>query len=132
MQMSTERRGTFIRTEHLSRTRAILVYELPLAEVIYDLYDKLKPVTHGYGTVDYDFLGFRPAGLVRLDVLVAGKRVDALSTIVHRSSSERRGRKLVKKLRSEIDRHLFEVVIQAAIGSRVIAREAIAPIRKNV
>jgi GTP-binding protein LepA len=132
MQMSTERRGTFIRTEYLSPTRAILVYELPLAEVIYDLYDKLKSVTHGYGTMDYDLLGFRPADLVRLDVLVAGKRVDALSTIVHRSSSERRGRKLVKKLRGEIDRHLFEVVIQAAIGSRVIAREAIAPIRKNV
>jgi GTP-binding protein LepA len=132
MQLCSERRGTYLRTEYLSPTRAILVYELPLAEVIYDLYDKLKSVTHGYGTMDYELIGYRPADLVRLDVLVAGKRVDALSTIVHRGSAERRGRKLVKKLRGEIDRHLFEIAIQAAIGSRVIARETIAPIRKNV
>jgi GTP-binding protein LepA len=132
MQLCTERRGIFVRTEYLSPTRAILVYELPLAEVIYDLYDKLKSVTHGYGTMDYDLLGYRPAELVRLDILVAGKRVDALSTIVHRNLAERRGRKLVKKLRGEIDRHLFEVVLQAAIGSRIIARESIAPIKKNV
>jgi GTP-binding protein LepA len=132
MQLCTERRGTYLRTEYLSPTRAILVYELPLAEVIYDLYDKLKSVTHGYGTMDYDFIGYRTADLVRLDILVAGKRVDALSTIVHRSLAERRGRKLVKKLRGEIDRHLFEVVLQAALGSRIIARESIAPIKKNV
>jgi GTP-binding protein LepA len=132
MQLCAERRGTYLRTEYLSTTRAILVYELPLAEVIYDLYDKLKSATHGYGTMDYEFLGYRAADLVRLDVLVAGKRVDALSTIVHRGAAERRGRRLVKKLRGEIDRHLFEVAIQAAIGSRVIARETIAPIRKNV
>ena len=110
----------------------MLVYEMPLAEVIYDLYDKLKSVTHGYGTMDYELLGYRPADLVRLDILVHGKRVDALSTIVHRSVAERRGRKLVKKLRNEIDRHLFEVSLQAAIGSRVIARENIAPVKKNV
>jgi GTP-binding protein LepA len=132
MQLCSERRGMYLRTEYLSPTRAILVYELPLAEVIYDLYDKLKSVTHGYGTMDYDLIGYRPADLVRLDVLVAGKRVDALSTIVHRGSADRRGRKLVKKLRGEIERHLFEIAIQAAIGSRVIARETIAPIRKNV
>jgi GTP-binding protein LepA len=132
MQLCSERRGLYVRTEYLSPTRAILVYELPLAEVIYDLYDKLKSVTHGYGTMDYELLGYRPADLVRLDILVAGKRVDALSTIVHRAQAERRGRKLVKKLRGEIDRHLFEIAIQAAIGSRVIARETIAPIRKNV
>jgi GTP-binding protein LepA len=132
MQLCTERRGIYVRTEYLSPTRAILVYELPLAEVIYDLYDKLKSVTHGYGTMDYEMLGFRPADLVRLDVLVHGKRVDALSTIVHRAHAERRGRKLVKKLRGEIDRHLFEIALQAAIGSRVIARETIAPMRKNV
>jgi GTP-binding protein LepA len=132
MQLCSERRGIYVRTEYLSPKRAILVYELPLAEVIYDLYDKLKSVTHGYGTMDYDFLGYRPADLVRLDILVAGKRVDALSTIVHRMFAERRGRKLVKKLRGEIDRHLFEIAIQAAIGSRIIARETIAPIRKNV
>jgi GTP-binding protein LepA len=132
MGLCSERRGTYLRTEYLSTTRAILVYELPLAEVIYDLYDKLKSVTHGYGTMDYDIIGFRPADLVRLDILVHGKRVDALSTIVHRGFAERRGRKLVKKLRGEIDRHLFEIAIQAAIGSRIIARENIAPMRKNV
>src|SRR5947209_12771826 len=104
MQLCTERRGTYVRTEYLSPTRAILVYELPLAEVIYDLYDKLKSVTHGYGTMDYEVLGYRPADLVRLDVLVAGKRVDALSTIVHRALADRRGRRLVKKLRGEIER----------------------------
>jgi GTP-binding protein LepA len=132
MQLCSERRAIYVRTEYLSPTRAILVYELPLAEVIYDLYDKLKSVTHGYGTMDYELLGYRPADLVRLDVLVAGKRVDALSTIVHRSLAERRGRKLVQRLRGEIDRHLFEIAIQAAIGNRVIARETIKPIKKNV
>jgi GTP-binding protein LepA len=132
MRICTDRRGVYVRTEYLSPTRAILVYELPLAEVIYDLYDRLKSVTHGYGTMDYEFLGFRPADLVRLDILVHGKRVDALSTIVHRSFADRRGRALVKKLRGEIERHQFEIAIQAAIGSRVIARETIAPLRKNV
>jgi GTP-binding protein LepA len=132
MQLCTERRGIYVRTEYLSPTRAILVYEMPLAEVIYDLYDKLKSVTHGYGTMDYEFMGYRPADLVRLDILVHGKRVDALSTIVHRGNADRRGRKLVKKLRGEIDRHLFEIALQAAIGARIIARETIAPIRKNV
>jgi GTP-binding protein LepA len=132
MQLCSERRGVYIRTEYLSPTRAILVYEMPLAEVIYDLYDKLKSVTHGYGTMDYEFLAFRAADLVRLDILVHHQRVDALSTIVHRSTAERRGRKLLKKLREEIDRHLFEVVLQAAIGSRIIARENIAAMKKNV
>jgi GTP-binding protein LepA len=132
MQLCSERRGTYVRTEYLSPARAILVFEMPLAEVIYDLYDKLKSVTHGYGTMDYEFLGYRTADLVRLDILVHGKRVDALSTIVHRAFADRRGRKLLKKLREEIDRHLFEVVLQAAIGSRIIARESIAPMKKNV
>lgn len=132
MQMATERRGLFLRTEYLSTTRAILVYEMPLAEIIYDLYDKLKSATHGFGTMDYELIGFRAADLVRLDILVHGKRVDALSTIVHRSSADRRGRKMLKKMREEIDRHLFEVVLQAAIGSRIIARESIAAMKKNV
>jgi GTP-binding protein LepA len=132
MGMCSERRGIYIRTEYLSPTRAILVYEMPLAEIIYDLYDKLKSVTHGYGTMDYDLIGYRAADLVRLDVLVHHNRVDALSTIVHRGNADRRGRKLLKKLREEIDRHLFEVILQAAIGSRIIARENIAPLKKNV
>ncbi len=132
MKLCTDRRGIFVRTEYLSPTRAILVYEMPLADVIYDLYDKLKSATHGYGTMDYEIIGFRPADLVRLDVIVHHKRVDALSIIVHRSTAERRGRKLIQKLRKEIDRHLFEIALQAAVGTRVIARETIAAIRKNV
>jgi|YNPMSStandDraft_1061717.scaffolds.fasta_scaffold01596_2 GTP-binding protein LepA len=132
MQLCTDRRGTFVRTEYLSPKRVSLVYEMPLAEVIYDLYDKLKSITHGYGTMDYEFIGFRPADLVKLDILVHGNRVDALSVIVHRSQAERRGRAILKKLREQIDRHLFEVALQAAIGSRIVARENIAPLRKNV
>jgi GTP-binding protein LepA len=132
MQLCTDRRGTFIRTEYLSPKRVMLVYEMPLAEVIYDLYDKLKSITHGYGTMDYEFIGFRAADLVKLDILVHGNRVEALSVICHRSQAERRGRAILKKLRQEIDRHLFEVALQAAIGSRIIARENIAPLRKNV
>lgn len=132
MQLCTDRRGTYVRTEYLSPKRAILVYNLPLAEVIYDLHDKLKSCTRGYGTMDYELVGYVPADLVRLDILVAGKRVDALSIICDRKDAERRGRAIVKKLRSEIDRHLFEIPIQAAIGSRVIARETISALRKNV
>jgi GTP-binding protein LepA len=132
MGMCTDRRGTFVRTEYLSKQRVILVYEMPLAEVIYDLYDKLKSVTHGYGTMDYEVLGFKAADLVKMDILVHGQKVDALSVIVHRSNAERRGRIILKKLREEIDRHLFEVALQAAIGARVVARENIAAMRKNV
>jgi GTP-binding protein LepA len=132
MTLCHERRGVYNRTEYLSPTRAILVFEMPLAEVIYDLYDKLKSVTHGYGTMDYEIIAFRAADLVRLDILVHHNRVDALSTITHRSTAERRGRAMLKKLREEIDRHLFEVVLQASIGSRIIARENIAAMKKNV
>src|SRR5439155_167139 len=124
MKLCADRRGVYIRTEYLSPTRAILVYEMPLAEIIYDLYDKLKSATRGYGTMDYDFIGFRAADLVRLDILVHGKRVDALSTIVHRGFADHRGRRLLKKLREEIDRHLFEVISRrrsAAASSRARA-----------
>ncbi|MBL8866706.1 MAG: elongation factor 4 [Planctomycetia bacterium] len=132
MSMCTERRGSFLRTEYLSPQRVILVFEMPLAEVIYDLYDKLKSVTHGYGTMDYEVVGYRAADLVRMDILVHGNRVDALSIIVHRANADRRGRKVLERLRKEIDRHLFEVSLQAAIGSRIIARENIAAMKKNV
>jgi GTP-binding protein LepA len=132
MKVCTERRGSYIKTDYLSPIRAMVTFEMPLAEVIYDLFDKLKSMTKGYGTMDYEVIGFRSEDLVRLDILVAGKRVDALSTIVHRSTAEVRGRRLIKKMREEIDRHLFEVVLQAAIGSRIVARESISAMRKNV
>lgn len=132
MQLVEERRGRYRGTEYLSQKRVMLSYELPLAEMIFDFHDRLKSATRGYGTMDYTFIGYRPADLVKLDILVGGKKVDALSSIVHRDSAYNKGRKLVRKLREEIPRHMFEVVIQAAIGSRVIARESIKPLRKNV
>ena len=110
----------------------MLVYDLPLAEVIYDLHDKLKSATRGYGTMDYDLVGYETADLVRLDILVNNNRVDALSVICHRHDAERRGRNVCKKMKDEIDRHMFEVAIQAAIGSRIIARETKPAMRKNV
>jgi GTP-binding protein LepA len=132
MQLCSDRRGVYKTTEYLGKSRAQLCYELPLAEVIYDMHDKLKSITRGYGTMDYEILGFRGADLVRMDILVKGNRVDALSTIVHRSQAERRGRSLCKRLKNEISKHQFEIALQAAIGARVIARETIAALRKNV
>ncbi len=132
MKLCEDRRGTYRRTEYLSPTRVVLVYDLPFAEIVFDFYDRLKSITRGYATMDYEFLGYEPADLVKLDVLVATEPVDALSTIVHRDKAYFKGRELVKKLRKEIARHLFEVAIQAAIGSHIIARESIAPLRKNV
>ena len=132
MQLCTDRRGTYLKTEYLSPTRAMLTFDLPLGEVIYDLHDKLKSVTRGYGTMDYELVGYFPAELVRLDILVGGKLVDALSIICDRRDADRRGRAIVKKLRGEIDRHMFEIALQAAIGTKVIARETISAMRKNV
>ena len=132
MRLCQDRRGIQVRTEYLSPTRAMLTYDLPLAEVIYDLHDKLKSATRGYGTMDYEFVGYQPADLVRLDILVNGNRVDALSVICDKRDADRRGRAVVKKLKGEIDRHMFEVAVQAAVGSRVIARETVPALRKNV
>ncbi|MCU0958732.1 MAG: translation elongation factor 4 [Pirellulaceae bacterium] len=132
MKICQDRRGIHRATEYISTTRAILRYDLPLAEVIYDLHDRLKSATRGYGTMDYELVGYFPADLVRLDMLVNGTRVDALSVICERADAERRGRAVVKKLKSEIDRHMFEIAVQAAIGSRVIARETVPAMRKNV
>jgi GTP-binding protein LepA len=132
MELATERRGRFDHMEYLSEERAVLIYELPLAEVVVDFYDQLKSRTRGYASFDYDIVGFREGDLVKLDVLIAGEPVDALSLILHRGSAYGRGRALVDKLREEIPRQLFDVPVQAAIGSRVIARETIKAKRKDV
>jgi GTP-binding protein LepA len=132
MELNNDRRGRFDHMEYLSEERVHLVYELPLAEVVLDYYDQLKSRTRGYASFDYDLIGFRPGTLVRVDVLVGGEPVDALSLIIHRDSAYDRGRLLVEKLREEIPRQMFDVAIQAAIGSRVIARETVKARRKDV
>ena len=132
MKLCQDRRGTLVRQEYLSPTRTMLVYDVPLAEVIYDLHDKLKSATRGYGTMDYELVGYEPADLVKLDILVNNNRVDALSVICHRGDADRRGRAVCRRLKDEIERHMFEVAIQAAVGSRVIARETKPAMRKNV
>ena len=132
MKLANDRRGPQVAQEYLSPTRVMLTYDLPLADVIYDMHDKLKSLTRGYGTMDYDLIGYEPADLVKLDILVNGKQVDALSIICHRGDADRRGRAVCKKLKEEIERHMFEVAVQAAIGSRVIARETVKAMRKNV
>ncbi|QOJ14337.1 MAG: elongation factor 4 [Planctomycetia bacterium] len=132
MQLCELRRGTFKRTEYLSPTRVMLTYELPFGEILYDFYDKLKSITRGYGTMDYHPVRFQPDQLVKMDILVNGVPVDALSVIVHRENAERRGRKVIARLREEIERHQFEIPLQAAIGGKVIARETIKAVRKDV
>jgi GTP-binding protein LepA len=132
MELNNERRGTFGRLEYLSPERVHLTYEIPLAEIVFDYYDQLKSRTRGYASFDYDLAGFKPGELVRVDVLVGGEPVDALSLIVHRRFAYDRGRALVDKLREEIPRQMFDIAIQAAIGSRVIARETVKAKRKDV
>jgi GTP-binding protein LepA len=132
MKLCEERRGVYKKTEYIGTSRVILVYEMPLAEVIYDFYDRLKSATRGYGTMDYDLIGFRPGDLVKLDILVNGDRIDALSVIVHREHAEARGRRLLIRLKEEISKHLFEIPLQAAIGGKIIARETIKSVGKNV
>lgn len=132
MELNNGRRGRFHHMEYLSEERVLLAYDLPLAEIVYDYYDQLKSRTKGYASFDYDIIGFEPGELVRLDVLLAGDPVDALSLIVHRDAAYPRGRALVDRLREEIPRQMFDVPVQAAIGSRIVARETIKAKRKDV
>jgi GTP-binding protein LepA len=132
MTLAEQRRGTYKETAYLSADRVILTYDFPLAEIIYDFHDKLKSATRGYGTMDYELTGFVANDLVKVDILVNGQAVDALSFICHREKAFGRGKAVIGKLRKEIPRHLFEVPLQAAIGTKVIARETIKALRKNV
>jgi GTP-binding protein LepA len=132
MKICQDRRGKFINQEFLSKDRTILVYELPLAEIIVDVHDRLKSATRGYGTMDYEIVGFRPGDLCKLDILVNGDKVDALSVIVPKEFAERRGRRICAKLKEEISRHQFAIPIQAAIGGKIVARETISAVRKDV
>jgi GTP-binding protein LepA len=132
MNMCGSRRGIFKSQTMVSESRQMMVFEMPLAEIIYDFYDKLKGVTRGYATMDYDVIGFAPERLVKVDLLINGDVVEALSLICHADNSMRRGRSLLTKLKKQISRHNFEIPLQAVIGGKVIARETIKSLRKNV
>ncbi len=132
MELCQERRGVYLGMEYMEETRALLKYELPLNEIIYDFFDALKSRSRGYASFDYDMKGYVQADLVKLDILINKEEVDALSFIVHSSTAYERGRKMCEKLKEEIPRHLFEIPIQAAVGSKIIARETVKAMRKDV
>lgn len=132
LELCQEKRGEQKEFHYIGRDRVMVVYEMPLNEILWDFYDKLKSLSRGYASMDYEFTGYRASELVKLDILLNGEPVDALSLIIHKDRAYYRGRQVVEKLRETIPRQLFEVVIQAAIGSRIIARESIKPLRKNV
>jgi GTP-binding protein LepA len=132
MELCQDRRGVHVDMHYLSEQRLQLRYDLPLAEIVLDFYDLLKSRSRGYASLDYEILGYRPSDLVKLDILLAGDPVDALSLVVHRAKAEASGRALVERLQKQIPRQLYEVAIQAAVGSRIIARETVKPVRKDV
>ncbi len=132
MKLCLDRRGIYKSQTYVSASREILVFEIPLAEIIYDFFDKMKGMTSGYGTMDYEVISYRPDNLVKLDILINGDPVEALAIIVHREKAEHRGRHLLSRLREQIPRHQFEIPLQAAIGGKIIARETIKAYRKDV
>jgi GTP-binding protein LepA len=132
MKICTDRRGQYVKTDYYGRERVMIGFKIPFAEIIFDFHDHLKSATRGYGTMDYEVDGFEASNLVKVRILIAGDEVDALSFLCHKDQAESRGRKILKQLRKEIPRHQFEVALQAAIGGKIIARESIAPMRKDV
>ncbi len=132
MELSQEKRGEYENMTYVDENRVMIHYSLPLSEIIYDYFDRLKSATRGYASLDYELHGYRPSSLVKVDILLNGEAVDALSAIVHRESAQRRGRQLVEKLRGLIPRQMFEIPVQAAIGNKVIARETVRAMRKDV
>ncbi|HOT51379.1 MAG TPA: elongation factor 4, partial [Candidatus Hydrogenedentes bacterium] len=132
IDLCKKKRGIHVRVDYIDARRCMAVYQMPLAEIVLDFYDKLKTISRGYGSLEYRLIGYRPGDLVKLDILLNGEAVDALSSIVHRDRAVYLGRQLASKLRKLIPRQQFEVAIQAAIGNRVIVRETISPLRKNV
>lgn len=132
MDLSQEKRGEYSNMTYLDVTRVMLHYSLPLSEIIYDYFDRIKSATRGYASLDYELAGYKESDLVKLDILLNGENVDALSAIVHRSNAQYRGRQLTEKLRKLIPRHMFEIPIQAAIGNKIVARETVSAMRKDV
>jgi GTP-binding protein LepA len=132
MKLAIDRRGKFLKQEYIGPGRVLLGFRIPLSEIVFDFFDKLKSLSRGYATMDYELLGFEPDELVKMRILVNGDEVDALCTIAHRTQCETRGRSILKVLRKEIPRHLFKVALQAAVGGKIVAREDISPMRKDV
>ncbi|MHB8232165.1 MAG: elongation factor 4 family protein, partial [bacterium] len=132
INLCVEKRGQQVELKYITKNRVQLVYELPLSEIVLDFYDQLKSLSKGYASFDYEFSGYRPADMIKLEILVNKDPVDALSVIVHKDKAYVRGRNIVEKLRTLIPRQMFEVVLQAQIGSKIIAREEIKALRKNV
>lgn len=132
MALCNDRRGIQIKLDYVTKDRVALIYDMPLNEMVFDFYDRLKSATKGYASMDYELTEYRPSDLVKLDILINGDPVDALSLIIHRDKSAFRGRELTKKMKELIDRQMFEIAIQAAIGSKIVARESISALRKNV